>query len=508
MAIFDFFLSRNNGTDLETYVGHKDRLFYDTDEKLLRISDGVTPGGKVINSIALVSTSTPSNPSVGDLWYKPTTKELLTYYNGSFRGTINAATETTIGGIKAGPGVVVASDGTLSLDSTGIPFNFGDFYAFTNEGDQDGACLSSINLDQDVNIVSNGEGSINVIGEFHIHTTNNNVNEALTNDPVFSVDSEGDTSLRTLNVVNKTDLGLMAPLNVTINADGLTKTPTVISGSVAQFTGRDNRTALLVLDTYGLDSTSSLTGGEFTFRAGRGTNASTSAVQSGDRLGRITAAGWASNGYGGIGVGGISILANENYTPTARGSRVEIYVTQNGTITPATVATIDSTGITMASGKVLTGNVTGNASTASKVSNALTAGFGVKMSSGTTYDGSAALTLNQYHAVTGPVTVVANAYALDLTTASGIVILDNSQNNFTVTISNPVAGKVVRLIVLNMKGGPGAPTVTVSGLTATNSSTGAANFQYNGGGTGIAEVEFICTTSALSGVYMVASGAK
>lgn len=361
MAIYDFFLSRNNAaSNPANYIGHKGRLFYNDADGLFRLSDGVTPGGKVVANLALASTGTtaPINPFPGELWYNPSTKELWAYYNGQFRGTINPATTSTLGGIKAGPGVVVASDGSLSLDSTGIPFNFGDFYAFTNEGPSDGACLSSINLNQDVNIVSNGTGAVNVVGIFNVHKTNETLEDALTTPPVFQVDANGDVIATTLDIVNPNDLGLMAPLNVTINEQGLTKTPAIVTGSVAHFTGRDNRTALVVLDTYGLDATNNITGGEIVFRTGRGSNSTTTSVLAGDRLGVVTAAGWASNGYGGLGVGGLRILAAENFTPTTRGSKLELFVVSTGTTATTTVATIDQTGIVMSAGKTLKGTAT------------------------------------------------------------------------------------------------------------------------------------------------------
>jgi hypothetical protein len=60
---------------------------------------------------------------------------------------------------------------------------------------------------------------------------------------------------------------------------------------------------------------------------------------------------------------------------------------------------------------------------------------------------------------------------------------------------------------LNMKTGGGPTTVTVSGLTAANSSNGVNTFQGNANGA-VAIVEFICTTTATSGVYMNTGGAK
>lgn len=110
------------------------------------------------------------------------------------------------------------------------------------------------------------------------------------------------------------------------------------------------------------------------------------------------------------------------------------------------------------------------------------------------------------HGVTGPVTVTANAYTLNLGTCNGMVILDNSNANFTLTIQNPIVGKIVRVIVAGGMNGP--TTVTVSGLTAANSSNGAASFQATSGSASSVAVEFICTTTATSGVYMVCTGAK
>ena len=378
MAIYDFFLSRNNGPTLANYVGHKGRLFYDEDEKVLRYSDGETVGGFPINPITTtVSTTEPTNVPQGAFWLNPATLALSCYHNGEFIPTIDTATADKIGGVKLGPGVITNSEGQIIIDSTDLDFAFGDFSAITGtypeghpkEGD-DYAILKTINDDEDAVLASNGTGAIKVVGEFRIYSTNGNINGSMLQTPVFSVSADGDISATSLDIQETNDLGLQAALNVTINEAGLTKTPAVVSGSVAQFTGRDDRTSLLVLDTYGTDTTTTLTGGEFVFRTGRGTNASTTAVQSGDRLGQVVAAGWASNGYGGLGVGGLRILANENYTPTARGSKLELFVTPNGTLTPTTIATVDSTGITLASGTVLTGNVTGDVSgTAGSVTN-------------------------------------------------------------------------------------------------------------------------------------------
>lgn len=263
----------------------------------------------------------------------------------SNRVALSVATETTLGGIKLGPGIELNPFDQIIIDPTGLDFAFGDFFAYTANGASDipSAYLSSLNDNQDIVIQSNGTGQIDIIGRFGIYPVDGQLN---TRDPVFAVNDDGDVSATTLNIANKLDLGLTAPLNVTINEQGLTRTPAIVTGSVAQFTGRDNRSALIVLDTYGVDATRNITGGEFTFRTGRGTNQTPSPILAGDIIGNVTAAGWASgNGYGGVGVGGIRIIADENFTSTTRGSRVEIYTTPMGTITPTRIVTIDDSGL-------------------------------------------------------------------------------------------------------------------------------------------------------------------
>lgn len=370
MAIYDFFLSRN-GTNVNSgnYVGHRGRLFYDDSNGSIRLSDGVTPGGSPIPvTVATTSIAGAVKPGAG---FTIATDGLLSLNAGPMFELdendvfqLKPGTADIIGGIRPGPGVTIDSEGILLIDTSGLSFSFGDFTSIIEsypaghpkEGEEY-AILKTVNANQDAVFASNGVGAIKVVGEFRIYPTNGSIGGSMLQNPVFAVSSDGDINATSLDIQETNDLGLMAALNVTINADGLTKTPAVVTGSVAQFTGRDNRTALLVLDTYGIDPSTSITGGQFVFRTGRGTNASTTAVQNSDILGQVVAAGWGTTGYGGLAVGGVRILANENYTDTARGSKLELFVTPNGTITPTTIATINSNGITMASGKTITGTI-------------------------------------------------------------------------------------------------------------------------------------------------------
>lgn len=351
MAIYDLVLSRNNGPTANNYVGHKGRLFYDSTDGLLRLSDGTTAGGKIVSNLALAATgiTAPINPYPGELWYNPTTKELWAYYNGQFRGTINPATPTTLGGIKAGPGVVVASDGTLSLDSTGIPFNFGDFYAFTNPGPDDGACLSSINLNQNVNLVSNGTGAINIVGELNVHKTAETLEDALTALPVFNIDAAGQVKI----LVPVADIN-SGSVRIVGNATGTSVAPR-LAGVMLHVTGNNNQISRIYNDGSGNNA-------EYVGRRYNGTAESPTQILANESILRITAVGHDNTEMPLDGTASIFFDALQNFTTTARGSQLKFQTTPLNGTTREFVATIDSqNGITAIKGFLRYDITNGNA---------------------------------------------------------------------------------------------------------------------------------------------------
>jgi hypothetical protein len=142
----------------------------------------------------------------------------------------------------------------------------------------------------------------------------------------------------------------------------------------------------------------------------------------------------------------------------------------------------------------------------------LTAGYGLSFSAGTTYNGSTALTLNRYEGVATPTATGSGSngwtYSLDLGTSTGLTFL-NVGGNFSGTVTltgTPVVGRITRLVIVGGIKGPTA--VTVSGLTAANSSNGTNTFAATSGTASSVIVEFYSSTTALSGVYMNCSGAK
>jgi hypothetical protein len=104
--------------------------------------------------------------------------------------------------------------------------------------------------------------------------------------------------------------------------------------------------------------------GAWVTRRFNGTVASPTAVLDGEEIMRLS--GTAHNGTIIPGTGNQRIIykALGNQTLTNQGGTMEFWATPQNTTTTAKVATVSSTGITLESGKVLTGNVTGTATTA------------------------------------------------------------------------------------------------------------------------------------------------
>jgi putative NIF3 family GTP cyclohydrolase 1 type 2 len=193
MAIYDLWLSRNNGPTVANYVGHTGRLFFDPAERVLRISDGTTAGGEVFNGIVTVANTEPTANFQGQIWLNPEDSALSVYHNGNFIPTIDVATTTKLGGVKLGPGVTTNGEGQIIIDSEGLDFSFGDLAAtvgtYTDESEY--AVLSTINTDEDMVLASNGTGGIQVVGEFRVHATNGALTETLETEPAFRIKSDG-----------------------------------------------------------------------------------------------------------------------------------------------------------------------------------------------------------------------------------------------------------------------------------------------------------------------------
>ena len=277
--IYEFFTSRNNGANAASFVGQAGRLFYDGANGVIKLSDGTTPGGTFI--------------------------------------PYNIATTSTIGGIKAGPGANVSVDGTLTIDTSGLPLGIGNL-SFVD------TTISTINANADLILASNGTGNVELLGNIHFHTTaSGGVGR-----PFFDASSDGQITI----LVPAAD-PLAGAVKIIGSQTGAVSPP-LNTGVMLQLTGNNNDPSRLYNDSIG----------SFAAFVGRRINGNVShptAVQAGDELIRISSTGHDGNSVPGAGSARILYTAKENYTVSAKGTNLSIWTTAIGSTTLTKTATFD-----------------------------------------------------------------------------------------------------------------------------------------------------------------------
>ena len=112
-------------------------------------------------------------------------------------------------------------------------------------------------------------------------------------------------------------------------------------GYMIHVTGKDALPSRVVIDAHGTSSYALVAG-----RSSRGTAASPTASQNNDVLLRLSGNGYGATGYAPLGVSRIDIVASENYTDSARGSRIEFYNSRSGTDTITQIASFNADHVT------------------------------------------------------------------------------------------------------------------------------------------------------------------
>jgi hypothetical protein len=277
--------------------------------------------------------------------------------NGELK--LKTATTDRVGGIKAGPGVTINSEGQILIDSSGLEFSFGDFQGIVGEysSNTEYALLSSVNEDEDIVIASNGAGSIKVVGKFDIYKTNGTVTGSLEDaEPFFRVKDDGQVRIL-VPLADTTEGGVEI-----IGSELGTALAPGIAGTMLHLTGNAGESTRVYHDT--LSDYSS-----YVFRRYNGSVASPTAVLANEDIGRINFTAATSSGMGNIATSQIRITALENQTPTAQGSKMVFTVTQIGA---AATSRVDVATISVADGvsaTKFTGPLIGNANTATTATN-------------------------------------------------------------------------------------------------------------------------------------------
>jgi hypothetical protein len=281
--------------------------------------------------------------------------------NGELK--LKPATADRVGGIKAGPGVDINGEGVIFIDSSGLPFSFGDFtglvgtHANTHpKSGEDYAILSSINENEDIVIASNGDGVIRAVGTFEVYSTNGSINGSLSIEPFFKIKEDGQVRIL-VPLADTTEGGveIIGSLLGTALEPG-------IAGTMLHLTGNAGESTRVYHDTLS-------DYGSYVFRRYNGSVASPTAVLSNEDIGRINFTAATSSGMGNVATSQIRITALENQTPTAQGSKMVFTVTPIGA---AATSRVDVATISVADGvsaTKFTGPLIGNANTATTATN-------------------------------------------------------------------------------------------------------------------------------------------
>lgn len=397
MALYEFWTSRNNAVaNTAAYVGQIGRLFYDNTDGILKISDGSTPGG--------------------------------------VRITYPVATSSIVGGIKAGPGANVSTDGTLTINTAGLPLGIGNLFVVDN-------VLSSVNANADVILQSNGTGNVELVGNVAFYNTT----QGHTGTPYFQANQDGQITI--LVPASDPTAGAVK----IIGSQTGRFSPPINTGVILQVTGNNNDASRIYNDSIG----------SFAAFVGRRINGNVlvpTAVQAGDEIIRISSTGHNGNTIPGAGSARILYQAKETYTTSAQGSNLSIWTTAVGTTTLVKTATFDrETGLTV-SGNLAVGNIAVDASGTITTPRIVFNDGGIRSIS----DGTSA--------------------TIDFSVDS-MVLWYIPSGTATVTLSNYRAGTTVRL---HIRIGNTSRDINYGVAAGDNSSTGATSF--NGSGFGSTDI--------------------
>ena len=382
-----------------TWVGENGTIFYNETTGQLRIADGVTPGGHYVNLVV--------------------------------------ATSTVLGGIKAGPGANVSADGTLTINTAGLPLSFGDFSANVN-------ILSTVNANEDMILASNGTGNVDIVGNVGFYTTATGP----TGTPLFSVNNQGNVVVNGKLIVNGpsyfignvTEVGnLTITGNSVSNGSTTFNGPTIINGDTTR-NGNTYQTGNVNITGNSINSGTSTFNGNTIFNGNAYHTGFTSFTGDVAHVGNVVITGATINNGDSIFNGDLTIAGNAHLVgnTTVTGNT---YVTGNTFVIGTTTVTGNTlvTGQTTVAGNTL---VTGNTTvvgTTTVTGNTLVTGT-------TTVTGQTYLTGNSYVTgytfVTGTTTVTGNTYVTgQVTTITGNTYL---QGNSFVTGTMSVTGNSIQ----------------------------------------------------------------
>lgn len=350
MAIQKLFTSRVRNALGPTFVGERGRLFYDENTGQLRLSDGQTPGGQTIAVTTNIVTTESIIPDTDNAYGIGTEALRWNHLHIGTGGIYFDGVGGTAQTVPYIPGALVTSlipaptDASLNLGSS--THRFGNLYIgsssvhFLDATTSEDVSLSVNNGTLFINGAQNLRVGNLVIVDTTLTSATNNLDIS-----IGATDDTGFFYVKRKAQFDNTSFGSTEPM-VSLNASGTTDPATVFPDTVLQSVGRPNKNSRFIQRSYGSTGT---VGGDNSYSVwgsfvARGTVASPSAIQANDILSRIS-----SNGYGtttwGSGGTRIESVAEETFTDSAKGSKINFWTTPVGSIVSQLVASVNSVGL-------------------------------------------------------------------------------------------------------------------------------------------------------------------
>lgn len=326
-SLQNFYTSRDNNANADSYVGQLDRLWYNPNLNSIYVSDGNTPGGIPVGlataANAIFTNITVEGSVLGDL---------------NITGNISAAANNKIGGIAPGPGINISNIGILTIDSANLPVSFGNFYANNN-------ILSIVNANEDMILSSQGNAEIQLIGNIGFYKPDGLPPDVANRYAFFNNDGQVTFYVPTVD-----------PFESAVQVIGSTSGNTIPPGqpgAMLHITGQYDLPSRVYFD--GNNDYVALVA-----RRWNGNVAAPTQVLAGDDVLRINATAASNVGVGNVAFGQIRFTALEDQTTAAQGSSITFTVTPVGS---AASARVDVANVTVANGIsatkfTTTGNIT------------------------------------------------------------------------------------------------------------------------------------------------------
>jgi hypothetical protein len=471
--IQNLFTSRDNNAQGNAYVGQEGRLWWNPDTNAFYYSDGNTVGGNPI-------TVTPNSNVTFDV----VTANTLTSPAGTLNltaninisGNISPAASNKIGGIAPGPGVVIGTNGILTIDSANLPVSFGNFYANNN-------ILSIVNVNQDMILATDGSAEIQLIGNVGFYKVDGLPPDTANRYAQFTADGQVTFLVPTADVS-----GAMQIIGSTTG----NSIPPGITGAMLHITGQLDTPCRVYYDGNS-DYVS------WVARRYNGNVANPTQVLVNEDVLRINSTAATDAGMGNVGMAQIRMTALENQTTTAQGSSITFTVTPVGSSASArvdvanvTVANgVTATKFTTAGTVIATGNISGgNLAITGAGTIGTTLGVTGNITGGnvaaTNYTGKVT------HSVRDGGNVTGTTITLNMTT-DDLVRCSFANGTTTVAFSNIIPGRIVTLMAV--KTDAGVDNIN-TGISAQNMSNGDASTPVDGLCTAILTYYSLGTTTA------------